>query len=238
MKGIRQEKYRQETNLIGTLNEKSIHRVLKKYLEDDESKHEIRVCGYVADIVTGDKIIEIQTRQFNKLRDKLLAYIDANYKVEIVYPVIVLKYINWVDPVSNEVAERRKSSLHGSILDIFVELYRIKEFTGYDNIDFKVITLESDEYKYLDGYGANNKNHATKIDKIPTSIISIFSIKELICTKSLLPFTVNDEFTSADLAKKAKCKIKTARLTLNILGYMGAVARVGKKGNNIVYKIQ
>ena len=35
---------------IGTLGEKTLHAVIKHYLEPDERCHEIRVGGYIADI--------------------------------------------------------------------------------------------------------------------------------------------------------------------------------------------
>ena len=58
-------------NSIGTLSEKTLHAVLKQYFDGDESHHEIKVGSYVADIVNEKGIIEIQTRNFNKLRNKL-----------------------------------------------------------------------------------------------------------------------------------------------------------------------
>lgn len=56
---------------IGTLGEKTLHRVLKAYFQPDPSKCEVRVGPYVADALTGSGIVEIQTRSFYKLRPKL-----------------------------------------------------------------------------------------------------------------------------------------------------------------------
>ena len=57
--------------IIGTLGEKSLHAVLKRYYEPDRSCHEIPVGNYVADIVNQDGIFEIQTRGLSNLRPKL-----------------------------------------------------------------------------------------------------------------------------------------------------------------------
>lgn len=43
---------------IGTLGEKTLHSVLKYYFEPDASRHEVKVGGFVADILTEDGIIE------------------------------------------------------------------------------------------------------------------------------------------------------------------------------------
>lgn len=60
---------------IGTLSEKTLHAVLKNYYEPDENKHEVAIDGYYADIFNDSGIIEIQTRQLNKLRDKLAVFL-------------------------------------------------------------------------------------------------------------------------------------------------------------------
>jgi len=68
---------------IGTLSEKTVHAILKNYYEPDEDRQEIPIENYVADIYADGEIIEIQTRQFNKLRDKLKAFLPL-YPVTIV----------------------------------------------------------------------------------------------------------------------------------------------------------
>ena len=44
---------------IGTLGEKTLHRVLKAYFQPDPSKCEVRVGPYVADALTESGIVEI-----------------------------------------------------------------------------------------------------------------------------------------------------------------------------------
>ncbi len=60
---------------IGTLSEKTTHMILKNYYEPDVDKQEIPIEGYVADIFTGQDIIEIQSAGFGKMRDKLEAFL-------------------------------------------------------------------------------------------------------------------------------------------------------------------
>ena len=49
---------RDTKNGIGTYGEKTLHAVMKKYIEPDESKHEIKIGKFVADIVNGEEITE------------------------------------------------------------------------------------------------------------------------------------------------------------------------------------
>ena len=66
---------------IGTLGEKTTHAVLKAYFEPFEDSREVRIGRYVADIAGENGIIEIQTRQFNRLLKKLLVVCIAKILV-------------------------------------------------------------------------------------------------------------------------------------------------------------
>ena len=83
-------------NGIGTLSEKTVHAILKNYYEPDEDYHEIPVNGYVADIYRDGNIIEIQTANFNKLRNKLDVFLN-DYQVTVVYPMPYIKWLSWLD---------------------------------------------------------------------------------------------------------------------------------------------
>ena len=80
---------------IGTLGEKTLHRVLKAYFQPDPSKCEVRVGPYVADALTESGIVEIQTRSFYKLRPKLKAFLEQA-PVTVVYPVPAVKWLIWI----------------------------------------------------------------------------------------------------------------------------------------------
>jgi hypothetical protein len=70
---------------IGTLSEKTVHAVMKNYYAPDTDMHEIPIENFVADIYTGQEIIEIQTRAFNKMRRKLDAFLPL-------YPVTFIQF--------------------------------------------------------------------------------------------------------------------------------------------------
>lgn len=99
---------------IGTLAEKTTHAILKNYYEPDEDKQEIPIENYVADIYTENGIIEIQTRQFNKLRGKLNAFLPL-YPVTIVYPIPREKWLIWIDEETGDLSKNvslRQKEMH------------------------------------------------------------------------------------------------------------------------------
>ena len=55
---------------IGTYGEKTVHAIFKHYYEPDEDKHEIPIDRYVADIYTGNEIIEIINSKVKKIGGK------------------------------------------------------------------------------------------------------------------------------------------------------------------------
>jgi hypothetical protein len=222
---------------IGTLSEKSIHSSLKKYLEQDKKYHEVKVGSYIADIKKDSEIFEIQTQQFKKLLSKLDYYTKNNYNVTVVYPLIHQKYINWLDPISSDIVERRKSSYRGYIQDIFKELYWIKDYIATNKIKLKIISLEAEEYKYLDGYGQNSKKHATKIDKVPTKVLDVININSVNDMKIFLPDTLPENFTSKDFQRCTKSRSKYLGSGLKILRELNIITIVGKQGNSYIYKV-
>ena len=210
---------------------------MKYYIQDDESKHEIRADGYVVDAVTDDGIIhEIQSKAFFRLRDKLTK-LSSNHTVEVVLPITTSKEIVWISPVSNEIVSVNKSSTHNKIQKLLVEMYGLRELLDNDKLIFRAILIEEREYKYLDGYGPNYKNKATKINKIPTKLIrdQRFTCRDDF--REMVPFSCDTKFTSREFAKATKISLDDARTSLLVLTELGIVSRIGKVGNNILYKL-
>lgn len=220
-------------NKIGTLSEKSIHSQIKELLQPDKTKQEVNIGNYIADIVDGKDIIEIQTRDFSKLRNKISTYIDLGYNVRIVYPVCTEKYINWLDPDMRNVVERKKSPAKGNVLDVFKELYKLGDMLKIANLTFTVITLSAEEYKLLDGYGPNRKNHCTKLDKIPTSFKSEINFSIRGGYEQFIDKAIGSEFTSADIKRNTRCSIESARMMLLVLYRLGILNRLGKNSQKM-----
>lgn len=224
-------------NQIGTLSEKSIHSEIKNYLEPNKEYQEVKVGNYIADIKRYNEIFEVQTQQFKNLISKLNYYIKNGYDITVVYPLVQEKYINWIDPISTEIVERRKSSYKRYIQDIFKELYWIKDYIVKEQIKLKIITLTAEEYKYLDGYGQNQKYKATKIDKVPSKIINEINIQSVNDFKIFLPDTLPKEFTSKDFQKYTRSRSKYLGSGLKILREIGVIKVIRKQGNAYVYEI-
>lgn len=225
---------RQGLNGIGTLGEKTVHSVLKSYYSPENINHEIKVGGFVADICTGSEIIEIQTRDFNKLRRKLTAFLSFA-PVTIVYPVPHIKWLRWVNPQTGEISPPRKSPKTGTPYVIFNELYKIKDYLVNPNLHLKIVLINLEEYRFLDGWSQYKKKGSSRCDRIPTEIIDEISINGPGEFHVLIPENLGEEFTSKDFKKASRLPMHHAQTALNVLHHLGAVHRIGKKGNSFVY---
>lgn len=222
---------------IGTLSEKTLHAILKNYYEPDEDKQEIPIEKYVADIFTGEEIIEIQTAQFNRMRDKMNVFLPL-YPVTIVYPIAREKWLYWVDPETGAVSEGRKSPKKGNEYVGFVELYKIKQYLNHPNLKLKFVLIDMEEYKLLNGWGKQKKNNASKFDRIPLRIHKEILIERKEDYMQFIPYDLEENFTSKSFGKAAHIPQKLATVVLNILDYMEVVERIGREGQAYLYRVK
>lgn len=222
---------------IGTLSEKTVHAILKNYYQPDEDKQEIPIENYVADIYADDEIIEIQTRQFNKMRDKLTVFLPL-YPVTIVYPIPREKWLIWIDEESGELSKKRKSPAKGNPYIAFIELYKIKMFLKNPNLRLKLVLLDMEEYRLLNGWSRDKKKGSSRYDRIPTELVEEIEISCLQDYMQFIPYDLPDDFTTKEFAQSVHIPTHLAQTVLNILFYVGMVKRVGKKGNSYLYQVE
>ena len=223
-----------QKNGIGTLQEKTTHAVVKQYLEPDREYQEQRFEGYVADILKDDQIIEIQTRGFNKLRDKLKAFLP-HCEVTIAYPIPYEKWVIWLKEDTLQQVSRRRSPKKGKPYEIFKELYKIKAYLNHPNLHLHILLVNMEEYRLLNGWSYDKKRGSTRYDRIPLEIMDEIQIEKREDYIKLLPEELGEVFTTKDYQKCGKVPIGTARLALNILYSLDIVEKVGKEGNTILY---
>ncbi len=220
---------------IGTYGEKSVHAVLKNFYEPDEDKQEIPIENYIADIYNGKEIIEIQTRQFNKMRGKLSAFLPE-YQVTIVYPVPREKWLIWIDEESGELSAKRKSPKKGTPYSAFPELYKIKMFLKDPHLKIKIVMMDMEEYRLLNGWSRDKKKGSSRFDRIPLDLVEEVTIERWEDYLQFVPISLEGPFTTREYAKEAHIPASLSGVVLNLLYYMGAVRRVGKQGKFYLYE--
>lgn len=219
---------------IGTLREKTVHAVLKNYLAPDTSCQEIKIGRYYADIVNENGIIEIQSGNFDKLRRKLDVFLEL-YPVTVVYPIPNIKWLRWVSEETGEISPPRKSPKQGTPYMIAPELYKIKNYLLHPNLRIHIILMNLEEYRYLDGWSRDKKKGSSRCDRIPTELTEEVVISAVPDYDKLIPSSLGENFTVKDYKKASGLQLKAAGTALNILYYVGAVQRIGKRGQAYLY---
>lgn len=222
---------------IGTLSEKSLHKILKLYIEPDTDKHEVGYMGSIVDIKNDLGIYEVQTRGYDKLLPKLRRILQDS-RVSVVCPLAAEKYMRWLDPATGEMSERRKSPKRENVYDAFRMLFGIRELITHPNLRIRLVYMQVEDFRALDGWDKTKKRGSNRIERIPTRIIC----EEELCSVSdyldKLPTELGAQFTAPEFSRAIKRRPRYAFYVLKLLQATGAVSEVGKRGRAVLYSIK
>lgn len=214
---------------IGRLSEKSIHKILKLYIEPDESCHEVEILGSFADVLNSDGIYEIQTRAAWRLSAKLPKLLEIS-RVTVVIPVITENRIRWLDKENGEISDGRRSNKRENVYTAFGEIYKLREFLDNKNFEVRLIFLKTEDFRYLDGYDKTKRKGATKIDKIPTELVSELRLCSFSDYRAQLPDSLGETFLEKDLRRIAKYPARISSSVIGVLKRTDAIKQIGKVG--------
>jgi hypothetical protein len=220
---------------IGTLGEKTLHAVLKLYMEPQTGNHEVKIGPYVADIVGEHGIVEIQTRNFSQMRKKLEAFLSVA-NVTVVYPIPHKKWLLWLDPDTGELSRKRKSPKTGSFYHCFYELRKIRPLLTHPGLSILLLLIDMEEHRNLDGWSCDKKKGSTRRERFPLGLAAELRVGGADGYGALIPEGLSGEFSSKDYKRATGLSLYDAQTALNVLFHVGAVQRVGKKGNMYLYK--
>lgn len=228
---------KRERSGIGTLSEKTLHAVLKKYLEPHAENHEVPLGNYVADIIGENGVIEIQTGSFTPLRPKLEVLLDCT-DVTVAYPIAEVKYMRWIDPETGEVSPPHKSPKKGRPYDAFYELIKIKYTLDNPHMHFKILMLELTETRWQNGRRSKDRKRGSqRCDRIPQRLTGEI---DLLCPADydmFIPQGLPEKFCIKDFEAKAGICYDLAQIAVNILTYLGRLEPQGKSGRMKLFSI-
>ena len=105
------------------------------------------------------------------------------------------------------------------------------------NLRIKLVMMDIEEYKMLNGWSKDKKKGSTRYDRIPLEIVEEIDIKCREDYMQLVPYELPAEFTSKEFASSAHINISLAQTALNILYHVGILTRIGKRGNQYLYTV-
>ena len=216
---------------VGTLGEKTLHAVIKRMIEPDMSRHEVKLGRYTADVFNERGVFEIQTRSRHKLKPKLTALLPY-YPVTVVVPVVETKWLLTMDPETGELKDRRKSPKRGKVAGLLPELVYLKPLLKDQNLSFLLVRLEGEELRLP---VAGKRRPVTPLEFAPTRFLGTVTLRTAADYAALLPADLPETFTARTLAKALGLPAGQSSAAANVLCYMGAIRRTGAQGKAYLY---
>lgn len=241
---------------IGRLGEKQMHAAIKRYICPDESFHEVKIDTgdtiadnspaedgkkrkarkFVADILKGGTIYEIQTGSFSPLKAKIKWILEnTDYNVVLIHPIAEQK---WISTISRDgkIGHRKKSPKKESIRDVASELYFISEFISSPRFSLVILMVEGEQYrKNIAKEGARPRYR--KYELIPTSLLRAHIFKSIEDYRVFIPDTLPELFTVKEYSKHSNIHGIDAYSIVKTLCALGLLEQSGNIGRAAAYKI-
>lgn len=225
---------------IGTLGEKRMHALIKRFVCPNVEFHEARLEGtrYVADIRVGNAITEVQTGSFYPMKQKLAYYMEStDCKVTLLHPIAALKWINWIDPVTLEISKPTRSPLRGSVIHLLPELYPLLPLLGNGRLEFRVLLLEVQEFRWRNGWARDGKRGSARYEKLPVSLMEDVTLCSREDFAALLPPTLGDApFTVKAFSSATKLRGRDAYSAVYVLEALGILERTEPIGRSMAFR--
>ncbi|MBQ8923015.1 MAG: hypothetical protein IJ060_12825 [Oscillospiraceae bacterium] len=208
---------------IGTLGEKTLHLALKYYFAPDPETHERPLGSFVADAVTEEGVVEVQTRGLSRLKPKLDAFLPL-CPVTVVHPVAQEKWLLRVDE-NGELCSKRKSPKHESVYSAMRELYTLRDYMLHPNFRAAVCGVALAEYSV-----AGKRGRKYKLDRMPLELQALWMLESPEDYAALLPDGLPAEFTVPELCAVLHQQEMQMRLFVSLLQRLGCIAECGRRG--------
>ena len=190
---------------IGTLGEKRMHAVIKRYICEDHACHEVGVLntGYVSDVRVGNDVYEVQTGAFYPMKKKIAHYLECtDCTVTVVHPISVERFVTWVDAKTGEVTPRKKSSKRERAIHLLPELYCLLPHLGNERLRFRLLMIEEEDFRILTGRKDNRKRGARLYERMPLSLLGEIEFSSSADFAVFLPADLPSPFTVKDFSQK------------------------------------
>jgi hypothetical protein len=218
---------------IGTLNESPLHAALKAWYCRPGDRAEMEVDGFVIDLVRGDLLIEIQTSGFSGIKDKLVA-LTAHHPLRLVYPIPLEKWIVKQDGDGERIG-RRKSPKRGQVEDVFWELVSFPQLLAHPSFSLEVLLTREDEVRrHRPGRAWRRRGWVTEERRL-LDVVSRHRFETPESLAPLLPDSLPEPFTTADLAAAIGRPRRLAQKMAYCLREMGTIDPAGKRGRAVLY---
>jgi hypothetical protein len=218
---------------IGLENERPLHADLKQWYARPGDLLESPVAGYQVDIVRGKRLIEIQTRNFAGIKRKLAALLE-DHSVRLVHPIPREKQIIRLGD-GGELLGKRRSPKHGGWPDVFDELVYLPASLWTKGFSLELLLVDIEELRRHHPHRGWRRRGWLVEERRLLSVVDRLLLKSPSDLARLLPKTLAEPFTVAELAAAMGRTSRLAGRMAYSLRQMGCITVAGKRGNAYLY---
>lgn len=229
-----EKEYPRIVTSIGTLNEGHLHASLRERYLQPGCDVEVRLDGYVVDVLHRDLIIEIQTTNFSAIARKMRDLV-TRHRVRLVHPLPRDLWITKLPQKKSDKGSRRKSPKHLDVIDVFEELVSFPELIAHENFQLDVVLTQQEELRRFERGKRWRRNGWVTVERRLLDVHETVSLHAPADYMALIPSTLPREFLTSDLAEALNRPRDLAQKIAYCLRNCGLVERVGSKGNAVVY---
>ena len=218
------EAHRMGESGIGTLGEKRLHALIKRFLCEDEQYHEVGLDGtrYVSDIRVGDEIIEVQTGAFYPMKSKIAYYLEhTDCTVTVVHPIVVRKWVCYVDPQNGTATERKRSPRVERPAELLAELFSLLPSLPSSRLRFRLLCIEAQDFRLLTKKSRDTHRATKRFERIPLALLDdrIFESAEEL--SALLPKDLSPHFAVKEFSRLSKLRGRDAYAAVRAMVALG-----------------
>jgi len=217
------------------MNERALHLEIKKVYSLPGDQFEVKLDNYIVDILRGQLVIEVQTKNFSAIKGKLET-LTEKHKVRLVYPLTERKWITYFTK-ENVVMSKRRSPKKGKLADLFRELVMIAHIVGDANFSLEVFLIDEEEIRCNDGRGSWRRRGASIKERRLLQVNSRILFKNKTDYLKILPDGLNQVFTNKELSELGKIPLRTARQITYCLRKSGAIILAPKLGRELAFQL-
>jgi hypothetical protein len=219
---------------ISTLNEKPLHESLKNRYAKRGDRFEVPVDGSIVDIVRGNLLIEIQTRNFVAIRRKLEKLV-IHHPVRLVYPIPHEKWIIRLAGDGYSQLSRRKSPKLGTFEQVFDELVYLPKLLINSNFSLELLLIQEEEVRRYDGIRGWRRRGWVTQERRLLKVMDRRIFQTPADMGIFIPSTLDSPFSASDLADVSGTPRRLTQKIVYCLRLMGCITPVEKRGNSILY---
>lgn len=189
--------------------------------------------GYLVDVVRGDLLIEIQTRNFSAIRDKLQTLVE-HHPVRLVHPIALEKWIVRL-PSLEAKGSRRKSPRRGKPEDLFYELVRLPSLIDHPNFSLEVVFTREEEIRQDDGKGSWRRKGWSIADRRLLEVVEQRPFRSPADFAAFIPAALPQPFTTRELAKGLRVPLNLSYKIIYCLKTMRLIEPQGRRKRSVLY---